>query len=310
MSNTRESETLLARWLAEGPTEINDRVVEAALDEVERTKQRRVLRAPRLWDLLTARPIGLAGAAAVVVVIVVGGLLLLRFAPLGNVGGNATPTPPVSVPPSSTPTIAPSPSANPFPGATSLFGVTSTVAGVTYFSDLTPAFALEPGVGWGVDHDQATLVGIHNGPSLSNGAPKYSVQFLVPFKVVQPGTAGPTAVPTDLIAWLEARPDLSLSAPQPVTIGGLTGTLVEGGLRSGAALNPEGIVNLICANVSTCGYEGGQLIALGPDRHATFVVLDVRGTTVVIALVGPAANTAADRAKLDTVLNSVTFAAP
>jgi hypothetical protein len=310
MTSARESETLLARWLAEGPTEINDRVVEAALDEIEHVNQRRVLRVPRLLEVFTARQMAVAGAAIVAVILIGGALLLRAVGPLGNVGGNPTMTPPVSAPPTSTPTIAPSPTSNPFPGATSLFGVTSTAAGVAYYTDLNPAFAVQPGAGWSVDHDLATLVSIHSGPLLPNGAPTYSVQFLVPFKVVQPGTAGPTGVPTDLVAWLESRSDLSLTTPQPVTIGGITGTVVEGGLRAGAALNPEGIVNLICANVSTCGYEGGQLIAIGPGRHEKFVVLDVRGTTVVIGLVGPGANTVADRAALDAVLSGVTFAPP
>jgi hypothetical protein len=260
----------------------------------------------RWWNLVTARQIGPA-AASLGAASMIGGLLLLGCAPVGSVGGSPNATPVVSVPPTSTPVVEPSPTPNPFPGATSLYGVTSTAAGVTYYTDFEPAFALEPGVGWGVDHDLPTLVSLYGGPKR---APTYVVQFLMPTKVVQPGTAGPIAAPSDLIAWLKSRPDLSLSTPKPVTLGGITGTMVEGGLRAGAALNPEGIVNLICTDISNCGYEGGQLIAIGPARHAKFVVLDVGGTPVVIGLLGPAANTAEDRAKLDAVLTSVLFAAP
>jgi hypothetical protein len=258
-----------------------------------------VMSEKRRWDLVAAGPVGLAAAVAAAIMI---GCSSAAPSSLGNVAGNPSPTPPVLAP-----TVAPSPTANPFPGATSLYGLTSTAAGVTYYTDFEPAFALEPGAGWGLDHDLATLVSIHAGPRRD---PTYSVQFLVPTKVVQPGTAGPIAAPSDLIAWLEGRPDLSLSAPKSVTIGGITGMMVQGGLRAGAALNPEGGVNLICANVSNCGYEGGELIGIGPTRHEKFVVLDVRGTTVVIALVGPRANAAEDRATLDAVLGSVTFAAP
>lgn len=109
-----------AAWLADGPTELADRVLEAALREVHLTKQRRVLRVPWRFHLMPAfaRSSGLA-TVAVVAVIGAGALLYLNRPGSSGVGATTGPT-------SAPNTVAPLPSG--FPGWTTY---TSAVYGFT-----------------------------------------------------------------------------------------------------------------------------------------------------------------------------------
>ena len=74
MTSQRELDSLLDAFFAGGPDQVADRVIDAALDQIEHTTQRRALRLPwRLPPMNT--PIRLA-TAAVIGVLVVGGALL------------------------------------------------------------------------------------------------------------------------------------------------------------------------------------------------------------------------------------------
>jgi hypothetical protein len=249
-------------------------------------------------------PNRLVGPAAVVAVALSAAMLVSCSASTSGLGATAAPS--NSMPPAATPT------ANVFAGATRLIGGThrafQTEAGVTYYTaNFEPAFTIRPGADWWMANNITTLASFERGPNEPKPPSDYVVQLVRPTKVVPPGNSSLAPAPPDLIAWLRARPDLTLSEVASVTVGGIPGTMVDGTLRSDAALNPEGIVNLICGELSECGYEGGQLIAAGPNVHLEFIQLDVRGAQVIIGLSDPAANTAADRAVLEGFLSSLAF---
>src|SRR4029079_9189180 len=62
-------------WLAEGPTELSDRVLQAALDEAHLSRRRRGLRRPWRWFMsVPGRAVAVALAA---VAVLVAGLLLV-----------------------------------------------------------------------------------------------------------------------------------------------------------------------------------------------------------------------------------------
>jgi hypothetical protein len=106
MSTSNELDRIAGAWLAEGPAELGDRVLEAALAEVHKTRQRHRAAAP--WRTITM-PISMRLAAAVAIVAVVGlaGLTMFRGG-IGGPGPSASPTDQASTPvPSST---APAPS--------------------------------------------------------------------------------------------------------------------------------------------------------------------------------------------------------
>jgi hypothetical protein len=110
MTNRSELEQALDRYLAEGGEQVPDRVVDAALDQIDHTSQRLALRVPwRFPDMPYFLKSAMA-ATAVIAVLIVGGVLLTR-GPTTSVGG---PPAASSLPSVSTPASAgASPSATP-----------------------------------------------------------------------------------------------------------------------------------------------------------------------------------------------------
>ena len=111
MSTDRDTTRIVRSWLEEGATALPDRVLDAVLDQVPATSQRRPWwPARRFHEMNNALKLAIA-AAAVVVVAVVGINLLPRQ---GGVGGPG-PSPTASPTPTPTPTQTPSPTPSPSP---------------------------------------------------------------------------------------------------------------------------------------------------------------------------------------------------
>jgi len=81
MTDQRELDRILGAFFAEGTDELADRVIDAALDQVGRTSQRRAMRVPRKL-LAMPMPARLA-AVAVIGVVAVGAALFLGVAGAG-----------------------------------------------------------------------------------------------------------------------------------------------------------------------------------------------------------------------------------
>jgi hypothetical protein len=90
-----------AAWLADGPTELADRVLDAALREVHLTKQRRRWSTPWRTPSMSL-PLRAAVAIAIVAVLGVGALTFFKQGSAPGVGGQPTPSPTI------VPTTAPS----------------------------------------------------------------------------------------------------------------------------------------------------------------------------------------------------------
>jgi hypothetical protein len=103
MSTDRDTTRIVRSWLEEGATALPDRVLDAVLDQLPATRQRRPLWPARTLRLMDS-PMRLA--AAVVVLVVVAALGFTLMSNPGLVGGPfATPTP------TATPVASPTPSA-------------------------------------------------------------------------------------------------------------------------------------------------------------------------------------------------------
>jgi hypothetical protein len=123
MSTNRDFDRIAGAWLAEGPKELNDRVLDAALDEVHLTHQRRRIAVPwRLPPMNT--PVRLVAVVAIIAVVGYAGLTFLNLS--SDVGARPSPTP--------SPTLAPTATPGPTPGPT--LPPIDTTGWVTYESSL------------------------------------------------------------------------------------------------------------------------------------------------------------------------------
>ena len=134
MSTNRDFNRIAAAWMAKGPNELADRVLEAVLDEVHLTKQRRRLAVPWRTPPMSM-PLRLAASVAIIAVLGVGAIRLFGSAP--NVGAAPSPTP------------APSPSPSPIPTASAVPSATPT--SVTFVSPLYGYSLVRP-ANWSVSN--------------------------------------------------------------------------------------------------------------------------------------------------------------
>lgn len=190
-----------AAWLADGPTELADRVLEAALNEVHLTKQRRVLRVS--WRFLRmpalSRATGIA-AVALVALIGAGTLIYLNHSAPGGPGGPGEPTDP--------PTATASPAAAVTTAPTIAPTIPPTTGWQTYLSE-TYGFSIsfpddwtvvaqaerpwQPGDGQIQDAPNAELFASPGSDTIGMSALKMPV-----------GTWGDVGTDDGLVAWAQA----------------------------------------------------------------------------------------------------------
>jgi polar amino acid transport system substrate-binding protein len=95
VTSQRELDRLLGAFLSEGADEVADRVIDAALDEIDHTRQRRATRMPWGYSTMssTARMLASVAAVAVVGVLAVGAVIVLARPDQPAAGGPASATP-------------------------------------------------------------------------------------------------------------------------------------------------------------------------------------------------------------------------
>lgn len=92
MTTDRETTRIVRSWIAEGADRLPDRVLDAVLDQVPTTPQRRLRLPWRPFDMPTIAKLG-GVAAAILLVTVLGFQLLPRAADIGTPAATPTPTP-------------------------------------------------------------------------------------------------------------------------------------------------------------------------------------------------------------------------
>jgi hypothetical protein len=141
MSTERDFDRIAEAWLAEGPSELADRVLDAALDEVHLTHQRRRPLVPRRTPTLSI-PLRLAAGIAIIAIVGYAGLTFLKGPGIGS-----TPPPTPTSMPTASPALTPAPAATLAPiDTTGWTTYTSSRYGFTL--SLPPGWTSEPG-----DHD-------------------------------------------------------------------------------------------------------------------------------------------------------------
>jgi hypothetical protein len=299
MSTMNDFDRAASSWLATGPTELNDRVLEAALDEVHLTRQRRRRWVPwRFTNVPMITRTTVSAAAVLIAVIGVGGALYGAANPNGS-GRNPTAMPastPVPTPsPTALPTTTASPTASPTATAGSAFPALPRQGGAlaagTYRAGspfMLPNLTFDVPTGWN-EHSglNVRVVSLVNDSSTQAGEHLAFVNFAVPDAVyadpcgtgtaVQVGDLGSTV--DDFIAALSKLPKFTVGPVTDVLVDGLPGKafdLTNSVQPSGTTCAGDGLIQ-----VWRNGYDGvGGATLAGLRQHV--VVVDVDGTRLVI----------------------------
>ena len=298
MSTNLDFDRMAAAWLAVGPTELADRVLDAALDEVHVTHQRRALRVP--WRTTSmSNPFRLAAAVIAVVAV---GLVALNLPRSSGVGGPVTAPPTLSPAPSSTPSAAPTPAPTSRVTGAVQIGYGPVPADVLVTTAVfNPAFTFTAGTGWNLDAEGPTRAWFsHIGRS--------GFMIVEPAQVIEVG-GGLTKAPADLVAWLRVRSDFELAASTAITLGGFDGTLLEGTVRPGAFANGGDAINIACSADRPCDFDNGDEFGIGKNDHFQFVVLSVRGSNLLLGISTSDGFWDAERPTLEAFLHSIKFPA-
>ena len=303
----------LADWLEDDPDHAPAEVLSTVVAAFPLIPQRRARRVPWRFQPMSL-PVRLAAATIALMAVVVGGAMILRPPDLPGVGAlpSQTPSPaPTLIGSVSYPSIPPVPTPSPrIPGTMALLQNMAMEPNVTYSTlQFRPALTLKGGAGFqlGQEHPDSLWFPSGDGASPYDASPQ--VQFIVPSGVMEGGSpySSPQPMPTDLIASLRTRPDMTVGPSHPITVGGVQGTYADGELKSNAPVDRTGYENVICAaSVPDCQVDAFA-IGMGIGRPFRVIVLDVHGQTVVIGL--NTAGPAADFSGFDDFLNGVAWQA-
>ncbi len=243
MTRERDIERVLEAWLADGASEMPDRLFDAVIDRIDHIHQRRRLARFRRSNRALGSRSGIALAIAAAVVLAVVG-----FAVLGRLSSSSVASPPS---PSASPAMSPAePGSSPLDqtGCNHLF--TLVYSDVDCGRDLTVGrqasssfvhpFAYTVPAGWAASWDtpkgyslerQSDYIGEGEFRSANVGPTVYV--FPDPEAAVQDGSCDVTTQPgigssTGALAdWVANRPGILASKPVDIAIGGLTGRMVD-----------------------------------------------------------------------------------
>ena len=279
MTAERDVTRIVRSWLEDGVTRLPDRALDRVLDDLPATPQRRAWwPARRLPQMNTSIRIAMA-VAAVVVLALIGVNLVPRTAGVGGPPSTPLPTP------SSTPAPTLPPSGQLAPG--------------TYRSDFM-TYTLPAGWssygGWGANKNDG------NPPNGMFVAPWASIATVYKDPCHWQTTAakvGPKV--DDAVAALVAQKRGSIVTPGDVTIDGFHGKQID-------LMVPLDVKIAVCDGGQYKSFttaSGGDRYNQGPGQHDLLDILDVNGRTLVIDRVFYPANTAADRAELQAIVDSI-----
>jgi hypothetical protein len=278
MTHERDIDRLLDLWMLDGPTEVADRVVLDAAARIDRQPQRPAWRFLGRPTLMNSSARWIAAAAAVILIAVVGFAVLGRPSDAGVGGSPPTASPPPSISP--TPSSAASPAAE-FPawftGEHSPWAAGILPAGRYSPRHVrTPSFAFTVPAGWVNGEDSPDDI-----YTLFPDTPANAQEFARSGDLAQDIFIAPTDTPAGLgicpeaaaaepsgpraaqiAEVLVATEALSVTAPVPVTIGGLSG------LQMDIRIDPDwtGTCTAVPQDPPTRDYK---------DVRARYIVLDL-----------------------------------
>ena len=290
MSTDRETTLAVRSWLEAGVTRLPDRVLDAVLDQVPTTPQRR-----SGWSAWRTSSMSmyakLAAAAAAVLVVAVVGYQLLP----GQSGPGA-------------PSAVPSPTATPAPTLIPSLPTQGSIDPGTYRMGVGPWIEITIPAGW-VSIDGGSTIEKHPEEPGDVALSIFSADLRVFTDACQSADTDEPVGPTvdDLLAALHAQKNSRIGEPVAVTVGGLPGSRLEISAPAGLDLTRCTVQSLQIWQ----GAWGGWLAGIGagePPQVARPYVADTRaGRLAFYTDVQPQATTA-DVAELEAIIASITIA--
>jgi hypothetical protein len=287
--NDEQSRTVVA-WLREDAHENAERVLLAALNDVDHIPQRRAW-----WPAHTSMPSPRLGRLVTAVAVM--GVVLLTFALL-----------PLAAGPGGTPSATQSASATVAPSdAGPLTPVDGPLMARTYRIPTSPSILVTFPVGWdargeGESWDIKKNRDASDELQLQVWGPEINVYPDACANDVVPPRIGPSAA--DLIAALDAQLSLTVSGPIDVTVGGLPATRIDISVPDGLDVQQcyEGVARV------WVDPAGGGYLAFGPEPSGTVMpvyIVETAAGRVVLAWRNNPAASAADNAELDAIVASM-----
>ena len=284
MTAPNNPDNLIRAFLDEGQAELPDRAFDAVRRDIHRTHQRVVIGPWREPDMSTLTRVAIAAAAILAV-----GFAWYNLSPSSNrIAG---------VPPAPTPTVAPTPTPEP-----SLLPITGAVAPGRYRFATVP-MSIEVPAGW--TSDGGFFLDKNYGPADADAGAAFApwdvtgtfVDPCTDHRLVEPAPASID----DLANVLAHQPGTTAIPPQDVTIDGYYGKSVE---------------VTVTADISTCDEApvgfwlwaspgGDRRYVQGNDETNRIYILDVNGKRLTFNARIPARTTAADRAELESIIDSI-----
>lgn len=303
MSTDREVARIVRSWLDEGVTALPDRVLDAVLDQVPATPQRRtVWSARRYADVNNMLKVALSAAAVVVVAVI--GINLLPGS--GGPGGSQTPVPSVTPAPSASASTVAAPSSTP---------VGQLPEGPLPFWEGPPAMTVTIAApGWFGEAGAGILTKDENpDPPAGAGLIVFTGDLYVygdPCKWSGTELDSPATTADELVTALAAQASRQASEPVDITLDGYAGKAItlhvpedavfgdcdQGTFGSWTISTPDGAHGLD-------PYRYHQ----GPGQIDEIWALDVDGVLTVIDWSHYAGTPAEDLAELEAIVRSMTF---
>jgi len=299
MSTDRDTTRIVRSWLEEGVTALPDRVLDAVLDQVPSTSQRRPMwSARRFSEMNNAWKLAIAAAAVVVVALV--GINLLP----GNGGIVAGPGPSPTPTPSPSPTAAPSPSPSTVILEGPLEAGTYTVAPFWHGEapgDYTIRFTYTVPDGWAGIAGSDVVLADASGGNLPPGGAGLGGNLgggLYSDPCWTDPNKGPTVIPVgptvdDFATALVDHPLLDVTTPVDVTLAGYSGKYVDLQVPSD-----------ITACTAYYPWDP-NIYAQGPGHRWHLWILDVKGMRVVVQSTDYPGTSPAHQAELRAMVDSI-----
>ena len=301
MTTERETLRIIGSWMEDGRTRLPEHVLDAVLDQLPSTPQRRPARSARRISHVNALAKYLVAAAAVVVVAIVS----FNLVSSPGVGGQPSPSP------TATPRTEPAGDleagsyvAHPLPSPDDALAVTFTVpegwvggsdAGAGGFGlALQPAGAPTTGAPGGIAIQFLDVSTLHGDPCRWSGADGDI-------------RVGPAV--DDLVEALVAQTAYEVSEPVDVTIGGQSGKRVDIVVPTEPFAGQSAFARdcdeerFLLWDSTAHGSEG--IYVQGPANRWQANILDVDGARLVVVVQDFPGTLPEDRAELDAIVDSL-----